>query len=87
MPTEIVHTDVLTAGRSTAGGAGGGKLLDLRRARLKLNENAAADRDYIESCFGRSLYPPETLAAIEQQLCTGLHGGVSPVVHRRDARS
>ena len=75
MPTEIVHTDVLTAGRSTAGGSGGGKLLDLRRARLKLNENAAADRDYIESCFGRSLYPPETLAAIEQQLCTGLHGG------------
>ena len=75
MPTEIVHTDVLSAGRSTAAGSGGGKLLDLARARFKLNENAAADRDYIESCFGRSLYPPETLAAIEQQLCTGIHGG------------
>lgn len=75
MPTEIVHTDVLTAGHSTAsGGAGGGKLLDLRRATMKLNKNAASDREYIESCFGRSLYPPETLAAIEQQLCTGIHG-------------
>ena len=75
LPTEIVHTDVLTAGRSAAGGSGGGKLLDLGRARLKLNENAATDRDYIESCFGRSLYPPEALAAIEQQLCTGVHSG------------
>ena len=75
MPTEIVHTDVLSAGHSTAAGSGGGKLLDLARARFKLNENAATDRDYIESCFGRSLYPPEILAAIEQQLCTGIHGG------------
>ena len=75
MPTEIVHTDVLTAGHHASGGGGGGEKLDLRRARFKLNENAETDRQYIESCFGRSLYPPEELAAVEQQLCTGVHAG------------
>lgn len=74
MPTEIVHTDVLTAGHHASGG-GAGQKLDLRRARLKLNENAETDRQYIESCFGRSLYPPRELAAIEGQLCTGVHAG------------
>ena len=75
MPTEIVHTDVLTAGHHASGSGGGGEKLDIRRARFKLNENAETDRAYIESCFGRSLYPPEELAAIEQQLCTGVHAG------------
>ena len=74
MPTEIVHTDVLTAGHHASGG-GGGEKLDIRRARFKLNEHAEADRAYIESCFGRSLYAPDTLAALERQLCTGLHAG------------
>lgn len=31
----------------------------------------AEDRAYIESCFGRSLYPPERLRKAEQALCTG----------------
>ena len=75
LPTEIVHTDMLTVGHSSAAGAGGGPKLDVRRAKLRLNENAETDRQYIESCFGRSLYPPEELAAAEQQLCTGSHLG------------
>ena len=33
------------------------------------------DRAYIESCFGRSLYPPERLRKAEQELCTGDHLG------------
>lgn len=74
LPTEIVHTDVLTVGRS-GGAGGGGQRLDIRRAKFRLNENAETDRQYIESCFGPSLYPPEELAAVEQQLCTGPHLG------------
>jgi len=76
LPTEIVHTDVLTVGRSLAAGQGGGGTeLDLKKAVFKLNENAETDRAYIESCFGRSLYPPEALAAMERRLCTGRHFG------------
>ena len=74
MPTEIVHTDVLTIGHTTGPSAGGsGARLDVRRAKFRLNENAETDRQYIESCFGRSIYPPQELAAVEQQLCTGNH--------------
>jgi len=76
LPTEIVHTDVLTVGRSLAAGQGGGGTeLDLKKAVFKLNENAETDRAYIESCFGRSLYPPKVLAAMERRLCTGKHFG------------
>lgn len=75
LPTEIVHTDVLTAGPSRASGSGMGPKLDVRRAKLRLNENAETNRQYIGSCFGRSLYPPEELAAAEQQFCTGNHLG------------
>ena len=32
---------------------------------------------YIESCFGRSLYPPERLQKAEQELCTGEHLAVT----------
>lgn len=74
LPTEIVHTDVLSVGHS-GGAGGGGQKLDVRRAKFRLNENAETDRQYIESCFGRSLCPPEELAAAEQQLCTGNHLG------------
>ena len=76
LPTEIVHTDVVTVGRSSGAAAGGdGAKLDIRRAKFRLNENAETDRQYIESCFGVSLYKPEELAAMEQSLCTGDHQG------------
>ena len=45
------------------------------RARLRSNEREETDRDYIESCFGRSIYGPQQLALIEQQHCTGNHLG------------
>ena len=74
LPTQIVHTDVLTLGQ--AEGSGGDKAkLDLRRGKLRLNENAETDRLYIETCFGRSFYTPEQLAAAEQALCTANHLG------------
>lgn len=76
LPTEVVHTDVLTVGRSLAAGQGsGGAELDLKKSVFKLNENAETDREYIESCFGRCLCPPRELAALEQRLCTGGHFG------------
>lgn len=75
LPTEIVHTDVLSVGRSGAHAAGAGLKIDMRRAKLLLNENAETDRQYIEICFGRSIYPPKELAAAEQKLCTGSHFG------------
>ena len=34
-----------------------------------------AGQSYIESCFGRSLYPPERLRKAEQELCVGDHLG------------
>ena len=74
LPTELVHTDVLTLGQTATPGDGGPKL-DSRRGKLRLKENAETDRLYIESCFGRSLYSPEQLAAAEQALCTGNHLG------------
>ena len=75
LPTEIVRTDDLAIGRSARAGEGGMvQAASALRARLRSNE-AAADRDYIESCFGRSLYSPRQLALAEQQACTGNHLG------------
>ena len=45
------------------------------RAQLRSNEREAEDHDYIERCFGRSLYSPQALARIEQRCCTGDHLG------------
>lgn len=73
MPTEIVHTDVVDLDR--AAGAGEGGAADPRRAVLRLKEDDAADRQYIESCFGPSLLPARELGLAEQALCAGIHLG------------
>ena len=76
LPTEIVRTDDLTIGRSAAAGENGMvRASNALRAQLRSNEREAEDHDYIERCFGRSLYSPQALARIEQQLCTGNHLG------------
>ena len=54
---------------------GSGPTADKRLAHITLRQNAAEDRAYIESCFGRSLYPPERPRKAEQALCTGAHLG------------
>ncbi len=74
-PVELVHTDVASIGHGTGTGEGGGPRLDPRRAKIRLKEDAASDRRYIESCFGPSLLPPRELAMAEQKLCTGAHLG------------
>ena len=51
------------------------KVSNALRSRLRSNEHETEDRGYIERCFGRSLYSPDKLARIEQQLCTGNHPG------------
>ena len=76
MPTEIVRTDELTVGRSAAAGENGiVRASNALRAQLHTNGREASDRDYIERCFGRSLYSPQQLALIEQRCCTGSHMG------------
>ena len=74
--TEMVRTDDLAIGRSGVPGENGiVRASNALRARLSANEREAEDRDYVESCFGRSLYPPHQLALIEQRTCTGNHLG------------
>ena len=76
MPTQMIKTDRVTVEHSgSVDAAGGGLAVDKRRAHITLKQNAAQDRAYIESCFGRSLYPPERLRKAEQELCVGDHLG------------
>ena len=76
MPTQMVKTDRVTVEHSGAvDAAGSGLAVDRRRANITLKQRAAQDRAYIESCFGRSLYPPEQLRRAEQALCTEAHLG------------
>ena len=76
MPTQMIKTDRVTVEHSSSVDAvGGGLAVDKRLAHITLKQNAAQDRAYIESCFGRSLYPPERLRKAEQELCVGDHLG------------
>ena len=76
LPTQMIKTDRVTVEHSNAVDAtGGGLQVDKRRAHITLKQNAAEDRAYIESCFGRSIYPPERLRKAEQELCIGDHLG------------
>lgn len=74
LPTEVRHTDQLMLRQSSQlqGGAAqpAGKAL---MAHHLSTRRAEADRAYIETCFGRSLYNDHDLAALEQTLCTGNH--------------
>lgn len=75
LPNKLTRSDMLTPGRTgTPDGDGTGKT-GIDRGKLRLRENLQADRQYIEGCFGPSLYPPEQLAAAEQALCVGNHAG------------
>jgi hypothetical protein len=73
---QMIKTDRVTVEHSgSVDASGSGIHADKRLARITLRQNAAEDRAYIESCFGRSLYPPERLRKAEQELCTGDHLG------------
>ena len=55
LPTQMIKTDRLTVEHSGSVEAGGsGPTADKRLAHITLRQNAAEDRAYIESCFGRS---------------------------------
>ena len=74
--TEMVRTDDLAIDRSAAAGENGMvRASNALRAQLESGNRENEDRDYVEGCFGRSLYPPRELALIEQRLCTGNHLG------------
>lgn len=74
--TEMVRTDDLAIDRSAAAGENGMvRASNALRAQLESGNRENEDRDYVEGCFGRSLYPPRELALIEQRLCAGNHLG------------
>ena len=74
--TEMVRTDDLAIDRSAAAGENGMvRASNALRAQLESGDRENEDRDYVEGCFGRSLYPPRELTLIEQRLCTGNHLG------------
>ena len=74
--TEMVRTDDLAIDRSAAAGENGMvRASNALRAQLESGDRENEDRDHVEGCFGRSLYPPRELALIEQRLCTGNHLG------------
>lgn len=74
--TEMVRTDDLAIGRSAVPGENGiVRASNALRSHLSSNEQEADDRDYVERCFGRSLYSPRELALVEQRNCTGNHLG------------
>ena len=74
--TEMIRTDDLSIDRSAAAGENGMvRASNALRAQLESGDRENEDRDYVEGCFGRSLYPPRELALIEQRLCTGNHLG------------
>ena len=72
----MVRTDDLAIGRSAAVGENGMvRASNALRSHLRSNERETEDRDYVERCFGRSLYAPKELALMEQRDCTGNHLG------------
>ncbi len=74
--TEMVRTDDLAIDRSAAAGENGMvRASNALRVQLESGDRENEDRDYVEGCFGRSLYPPRELELIEQRLCTGNHLG------------
>ena len=76
MPTQMIKTDRVTVEHSgSVDASGSGIHADKRLAHITLRQRAEEDRAYIESCFGRSLYPPERLRKAAQELCTGEHLG------------
>ncbi len=75
MPTELTRTERLSVNRSDSTDSGSGLLVDARNVRFHLKNHGKSDREYIESCFGKSLFPPEQLLQVEQALCKGIHLG------------
>lgn len=74
LPTEVRHTDQLMLRQSSQLQDGAAHPADKALMAHHLStRRAEADRAYIETCFGRSLYNDHDLAALEQTLCTGNH--------------
>lgn len=74
LPTEVLHTDQLVLRRSSQLSEKNARPASKALLAHHLSaRRAEADRAYIETCFGRSLYNDHDLAALEQSLCTGSH--------------
>lgn len=83
LPTEIVRTDDLTIGRSAMPGENGMvKVSNALRSRLRSNEHETQDRDYIERCFGRSIYSPPGARAHRAAALHGKPSWLPSLVHK-----
>jgi len=74
LPTQMVRTEELSVLHSSETGQAPAAVFS-RMVRAAADQKEAADRRYIESCFGRSLLDERNLALLEQSLCTGTHAG------------
>lgn len=74
-PVELIKTDRVTVLRSTQADTSQEGFLQNKSSSHIIARQKDTDRQYIESCFGRSLYSPQELAKTEQKLCTGKHSG------------
>ena len=78
IPKKMVRSDDLKITRSQSGSDSSDALpITFARGifRSSSRDKAEADRQYIENCFGRSLFPRTELERMEQDLCTGRHFG------------
>ena len=77
-PRKMLRTDNLNIVRSQSGSELSEFLpITLARGNIRMVSRSTAQNDalYIERCFGRSLYPLQELAQINQNLCTEKHFG------------
>ena len=75
LPTQIVKTDRVTVRQSSAETSQDtGFNQDTRRSGVILKKEDS-DEAYIESCFGKSMFPKKEVQKIEQEICTGNHTG------------
>ena len=74
-PVQLEKTDRVVVMRSTQSETQQEGFLQNKGNSHIVLKKEAADRVYIESCFGRSLYQSQDLARTEKEICTGNHTG------------
>jgi len=75
VPTQMLRTDELSVRHSSQTGDAPLTALSRTLRAAAEEKETEADRQYIETYFGRSLLSGVQLAQLEQSLCTGVHCG------------
>ena len=74
-PVQFEKTDRVVVMRSTQAETQQEGFLQNKSGSHITLKREAADHDYIESCFGRSIYQAQDLVRTEKEVCTGNHTG------------